>query len=50
MIEWLITYTTDYDSTRNTATVNAKTYTEALLIFTINYKDAIALELIKKEI
>jgi hypothetical protein len=51
-MEWLIIYSTiaDENAPRLTTTVNAKTYTEALLQFTIHFKNAIAIELIKKEI
>ena len=49
-MEWLITYTTDMNTTQNTATVRATTYTEAYLQFIIHYKNSIVLELIKKEI
>lgn len=45
---WSITYSTYQDgSNAQTVTISAATYTEALIYFTIKYKNAIAIDLIK---
>ena len=50
-MEWIIIYSYEIDgSNPETITVLANTYTEALVNFTIKYKNAIALQLFKKEI
>lgn len=47
-MNWLITYTTDYNATQNTQTINASTYTEALLNFMLlHINNAVALEIKK---
>jgi hypothetical protein len=47
-MNWLVTYTTDYNATQQTQTVNAPTFTTALLNFMLlNINNAIALEIKK---
>jgi len=43
---WLITYTTDYNATQQTQTINAPTFTEAYLLFSI-CNDGIILDIKK---
>ena len=46
-MQWLITYlkVNDRDAPQYTETVNAPTFTEALVYFTIHYKNYIAIEI-----
>ena len=43
---WLITYTKDFDQTRQEQTIAASTYTQAYLTFVLKY-DGIILEIKK---
>lgn len=45
-MQWLITYTSDYDVTRNQLIIAAATYTAAYLLFTL-CNDSIVLEITK---
>ena len=40
-MRWLITYTTDFNTTQNTQTIAAGSFTEAYLLFSIHYNGII---------
>ena len=45
-MQWLITYTTDYNQTQRTQTITAPTFTEAYILFSMR-NDGIILEIKK---